>query len=269
VEASLDLQPITLEADPIALYPGTESLTLEAVGSPGELKSRVLFGGPEVVPIDSSYRKDDADMQAFVSARQEHVRFVLALMSVNFPIGTPPLATASVEVDLDDDAATGRTIAYSIFPANLGSAKDLTDTFQLQPNLTFAGVGGTLGTIGKSTTAHGNENYLIGGPELSPHPAWTFRSTKAQKIEGSTRLSMIIAMPIGRTGSLSVSLQASIVKKNRLLRFFKRQVPLAGADTAKPAVVSFLPTGLPGSPDCWLEQSEPLLPNRTGSVSEL
>lgn len=78
---------------------------------------------------------------------------------------------------------------------------------------------------------------MVGGPELSPHPAWMFQRTPAQAIEGSTRLIIVIQVPAERTGFLSVSLQASVEKKR--FRFFKRQIPLPGADAANPAVVRF------------------------------
>lgn len=231
-------RPIALEAEPAGLSPDASGLDFdEEVRAPEMLTGRVEFGGPQVAPVDSTYRPEDADLQAFVRAHAGRLRFVLAVMSVNFPFGDPPLATASVEVDLSDDTATGQTLAYTVFPANLGSAKEVTRGFEVKPNLTVAGVGGTLGGPNWSTVDHGSQAYLIGGPELSPHPAWMFRRTPAQAIEGSTRLVMVVQIPLGRVGSLSVSLQASIEKR---FRFAKRQIPLPGAGDANPAVITFL-----------------------------
>jgi hypothetical protein len=187
--------------------------------------------------VDSTYRPQDPDLQAFLRAQAPRFRFVLAQMSVKFPFGGPPLATASVEVDLADDGATGQTFAYSILPTNLTSPKEETRGFTLEPNLTVLGTGGSVGGPNWSTTDHGTRAYMIGGPELSPHPAWMFQRTPAQDIEGSTRLIMIIQVPVDRIGSLTISLQASLDKTR--LRFFKRQIPLPGSGPANPCVVTF------------------------------
>ena len=236
---SLTLRPITLESEPAALSfdGGVLTAAEDAVPAEETLSNRVEFGGPLVVPVDNTYHPEDSNLQAFLKAQAGKFRFALAQMSVKFPFGNPPLATASVEVDLDDDAATGQTFAYSILPTNLTSPKEATKSFTLQPNVTVAGTGGTIGGPSWSTTDHGTRAYMIGGPELSPHPAWMFQRTPAQVIEGSTRLVIVIQVPAGRAGSLTVSLQASVEKKR--FRFFKRLIPLPGADAANPAVVKF------------------------------
>jgi hypothetical protein len=226
-------RPVELEPEPVP-----SSSVDDEVRSQETLTGRVEFGGPVIAPVDSTYHPEDAELQAFVKAKAGSLRFVLAIMSVHFPFGDPPLATANVEVDLKDDTATGQTLAYSVFPANVGFAKDVSRGFALQPNLTIAGTGGTIGGPSWTTADHGTEAFLIGGPEFSPRPAWKFRRTHAQDIVGPTRLVMVIQVPIGRTGSLSVSLLASI--EERFL-FSKRQVPLPGAAAANPAVVKFLP----------------------------
>jgi hypothetical protein len=200
------------------------------------LTGRVRFGGPVVAPIDGTYHPEDAELQAYLKAQAGSLRFVLALMSVTFPFGVPPLITASVEVDLRDDTGTGQTLAYSVFPANATSAKEVTRGFTLQPDLTILGTGGSAGGLTNSTTEQGTKSYLIGGPSLSPSPAWAFRRTQAQDIEGTTGLVMVVQVPVARTGSLSVSLLASIEER---FRFGKRQVPLDGADAASPAVITF------------------------------
>jgi hypothetical protein len=213
----LTLRPIALEPEPAAFsFDGG----LLSAGDAQTLSDRVEFGGPLIVPVDSA-----------------SFRFALAQMSVKFPFGDPPLATASIDVDLADDAATGQTFAYSILPTNLTSPKEETHGFMLQPNVTVVGTGGSIGGPSWSTTDHGTRTYMIGGPELSPHPAWMFQRTPAQDIEGSTRLIMVIQVPTGHTGSLTVSLTASLHKTR--LRFFKRQIPLPGADAVNPGVVTF------------------------------
>lgn len=231
-------RPITLEPEPAALLFDDNLLSAEDAERAKEtLSDRVEFGGPLVVPIDKTYHPEDPDLQAFLKAQAPRFRFALAQMSVKFPFGDPPLATASVGVDLTDNAATGQTFAYSILPTNLTSPKEETRGFTLQPNLTVLGTGGTVGGPNWSTTDHGTRAYLIGGPELSPHPSWMYQRTPAQEIEGSTRLIMVIQVPADRIGSLTVSLQASLHKTR--LRFFKRQIPLSGAEAANPALVTF------------------------------
>ena len=200
------------------------------------LTGRVRFGGPVVVPIDGTYHPENAELQAYLKAKAGSLRFALTLMSVTFPFGVPPLVTASVEVSLRDDTETGQTLAYSVFPVNKTSARDVSHGFTLQPDLTIFGTGGSIGGVTNSTVEHGTSAYLIGGPELSPCPAWRFRRTDAQDIEGTTGLVMVVQVPAGRTGSLSVSLLASIEER---FRFAKRSVPLDCADPASPAVITF------------------------------
>ena len=108
---SLTLQPITLESEPAALSFDGEVLTAEdAVRAKETLSDRLEFGGPMVVPIDSGYHPEDSELQVFLKAQSENFRFALAQMSVNFPFGKPPLATASVEVDLADDPRPDRPL---------------------------------------------------------------------------------------------------------------------------------------------------------------
>jgi hypothetical protein len=200
------------------------------------LTGRVRFGGPVIAPIDGTYHPENAELQAYLKAKAGSLRFVLALMSITFPFGVPPLVTASVEVSLRDDTKTGQTLAYSVFPANTTSAQDVSHGFALKPDLTILGTGGSIGEVTNSTVEHGTKAYLIGGPELSPCPAWRFRRTDAQDIEGTTGLVMVVQVPADRTGSLSVSLLASIEER---FRFAKRQVPLDCADAASPAIITF------------------------------
>jgi hypothetical protein len=200
------------------------------------LTGRVEFGGPVVAPVDGTYHPEDAELQAYLKSQARSLRFVLALMSVNFPFGAPPLVAASVEVSLWDDSGTDHALAYSVFPSSVAQAKEVSHGFALQPNLTIAGTGGTLGGPTRNTVDHGTEAYLIGGPELTSRPAWRFRRTKAQDIVGPTRLIMVVQVPAGRTGSLSVSLAASIDKR---FGFSKRPVPLNGAAGGNPAVITF------------------------------
>jgi hypothetical protein len=228
-------RPVVLELEPSS-FPGSPAVEDQVRATRETLTGRVGFGGPMVIPIDGTYHSEDAELQAFVKAQAANFRFALALMSVNFPFGDPPLSTVSVEVNLGDDAGTGQTLAFSVSPANACYAKDVSRGFTVQPDLTVAGTGGSIGGPSWTTDHHGAEFYLIGGPELSPRPAWQYRRTPGQDIVGSTRLIMVIQVPAGRIGSLSVSLLASI--EERFL-FSKRQVPLPGAAGDSPAVIMF------------------------------
>jgi hypothetical protein len=211
-----------------------EPLTITTRKQPPPLKGRVEFGGPLVTEITKKYHEDDADLQAFLKSRAASYRFVLAHMSVNFPPGKPPLTQASVQVNLSDDANSGLTLAYSIFPTRLSSPYEVAKGYEVGPELTIGPVKGKLGSFSAKTTEKGARDFVVGGPELSAHPAWIFQSTPAQKITGSTRLVMVIQIPVGRTGTLTVSLNAALKE-----RFWKRQIPLPGADDARPGLVTF------------------------------
>ncbi len=200
------------------------------------LKGRVEFGGPVVAPIDEHYNPGDADLQAFIRGRADHLRFLIAHMSVSFPMSLPPpLSRAAVQVALDDDANTGETIAYSLFPTHAGTSYDLTRGFSISPTLTVGPVTVGLGSVSSSTADHGTRDFVVGGPELSSHPSWSFQPTPTQELTGATRLVMVIQIPKERTGTLSVDLTAEVEQG----RFRKRRIPLPAADQANPRAVSF------------------------------
>jgi hypothetical protein len=162
-------RPVELEAEaapgwgPSEGSDGDELSAVDEVRGPETLRGRVEFGGPLIAPVDSSYHPEDAELQALLKARAQTFRFVLATMSVNFPFGSlgdPPLATASVEIELIDDRATGQTLAYSLYPASVILAREVTRGFTLQPDLTVAGTGG----------AHGGAGHHRPDPACHGHP---------------------------------------------------------------------------------------------------
>jgi hypothetical protein len=211
-----------------------EPSTITTRSKPVRLEDRVEFGGPIVTSITEDYHKDDTDLQAFLVARASSYRFVLAHMSVNFPPKEPSLSQASVQVNLSDDANSGLTLAYSIFPTHLRSPYEVTRGYELGPELTIGPVAAKVGTFSSTTVEHGTRDFIFGGPELSAHPAWIFQPTPVQKLIGSTRLVMVIQIPVGRSGTLTVNLNAALKQ-----RFRKREVPLPGTDAARPGLVTF------------------------------
>lgn len=201
-----------------------------------ELRERVEFGGPSVTPIDSRYRPDDVDLQAFIRGNADRLRFVIAHMSVNFPPSQPPpLSRATVTVTLEDDVHSGETIAYSIFPTHAGTGYDVTRGFSISPTLTVGPVTAVPGSVSDSRVDHGTQDFVVGGPELSANPSWNFKPTPAQELVGSTRLIMIIQIPKERVGTLSVDLAAEVEHG----RFRKRRIPLPTASGANPHAVGF------------------------------
>ena len=201
-----------------------------------QLKDRVEFGGPLVTPIDKEYRPEDADLQAFIRGQAGKLRFVLAHMSINFPpTQPPPLSTAEVHVTLDDDNQTGQTVAYSMFPTQAGSSYELTRGYSVAPNLTVGPASAIAGSVTHNTVDHGTRDYILGGPDASATPAWTIKRTPMQELAGSTRLILVIQIPVGRTGSLSIDLSATIEEG----RWRKRRIPLPGAPEANPRVLTF------------------------------
>ena len=103
------------------------------------------------------------------------------------------------------------------------------------PTLTVGPVAAGLGSADVSTHDQGTRDFVVGGPELSAHPAWIFQPTPVQELVGSTRLVMVIQVLVGRTGTLGVSLQAQVEQR----RFRKHQITLPGATDANPRAVSF------------------------------
>jgi hypothetical protein len=224
-----------LASAPVALAAEGAEYAFRGLSAP-DLKDRVEFGGPLVTPIDKNYCPDDSDLQAFIRGRADSLRFVLAHMSINFPPSyPPPLARSSVQVTLDDDGRSGQTVAYSLFPTHAGTSYDITRGFSISPTLTVGPVTAGLGSADRSTVDHGTDDFVTGGPELSAHPAWSFRRTPAHELQGSTRLIMVIQVPVGRAGVLTVDLTAEVEQG----RFRKHKIRLPGADGASPAAVHF------------------------------
>jgi hypothetical protein len=199
------------------------------------LTDRLRFGGPQVTLINDRYRPDDQDLQAFVRANSATKRFVLALMALDFPLcDGPQLVGADVAVTLRDDGGPSETIAYSVSPLTCGSPYELSRGYTISPNLKIGSIGvGGQRQAGK--VDHGECSYVFGGGELTANPSWTFRPTETQKLEGSTRLSLVIQVPCRRAGTMSVSVGAAIDEG----RFRKRRVPLQGALSDTPGTAEF------------------------------
>lgn len=212
---ALDMRDVELEQ-----FPAPPRLRGPVLPS---LSERLQLGGPVFVPISADYHADDADLQAFIRGSQE--RWVLAHLAVTFPPRDgPPLESATVQVNLGDSGQPAATIAFSILPLASGTPYERTGSFTLSPNVTIGAAAGiSLGSAGTQIVQHGQDSFVIGDGELSAHPAWHFQPTPTQPLAGSNRLSMIVQVPAGRTGTISVDLSAQV----RTGTFRRRQVPLA------------------------------------------
>jgi hypothetical protein len=201
--------------------------------SPPPLRDRVQLGGPQFVSIDERYHPDDADLQAFL--RDTRHRWVLAHLSLTFPFADgPEISTAELQAHLSDDGPQPETIAFSLLPTRAESNHQQTREFTLAPKVDVAGIGGIeLGSIGTTSVQASGDAFLSGGPELSPTPRWQFKRTATQRIEGTTRLSMIIQIPRQRVGAMTIDLAATVTT-----RFRRRQVPLDGSPN-RPDRISF------------------------------
>lgn len=207
-----------------------------AVRAAEHLTGRVEFGGPVSMPIDRNYHPEDVELQTYLEAKDGSLRFVLVIMSVNFPYGEPDLVTAEVKVELSDSGETGQTLAYSLYPTELSNAKDANRSVTIKPDLTIAGVGVSGGELDRGSVEHGTVSYVIGGPELSARPSWSFRKTPTQAIDKPARLGMVIQVPVGCTGSLTVTLGAAIDKHTL---FSKKHIRLDHASDETPSAITF------------------------------
>jgi hypothetical protein len=213
-----------LTYQPIVLDPQPEPGGVRRSRAPQPLADRVRFGGPLFTPIDSRYLPEDQDFQALVAGATDK-RFLLATISVDFPPSDEAqLADAIVEVALRDDAEPSEVIAYQLIPLTAGTQFEVTRTYSLKPSIKVGPVG--VDVNGQTASVdHGERTYLNGGGELTANPSWTFTPTKTQKLEGPNRLRMLIQIPRERTGTMSVTIRATVGGG----RFWKRRVPLQGA----------------------------------------
>ena len=218
----------------VELEPVPGSIVRGGARATGLLSDRVRFGGPQVTAIDERYRTDDEDLQAFL-ANSSETRFVLALMAVDFlPSEGPALASANVAVMLQDGGEPSKAIAHSVSPIEAGSPFEVSSGYAIDSSLKIGTVG--LGASGKGgSVEHGQRIYVRGGGEFSATPSWTFTPTTTHKLEGSTRMSIVIAIPRQRTGTMSVTIEAAVAEG----RFRKRRVPLQGGLTVDPGNVQF------------------------------
>jgi hypothetical protein len=215
------------------------SMELDAVASVwrvqrrlrSSLRDRLQFGGPAVTPISSAYHPEDADLQAFIVGSNERCeRWLLIQLAISFaPSEGPPLETATVHVNLSDDGEPSKTVAFSLLPLTSGTPYDETSTYTVSPSVNAGGLDISLGSAGKSIVHHGSQTFLVGGPEISATPTWTFMRTATQQLVGSWRLSMTVRAPQGRTGKISVDLEAKVAKRLGWT-FKKKRIPLPVGD---------------------------------------
>jgi hypothetical protein len=219
---SLEMRAVDLEAVPIGPR-------LRGALRP-TLRERLLFGGPAVTQISSSYHPEDADLQAFI-AGSDH-RWALAHLAVTFPSAEDqPLVFATVKVTLADDGDPPATIAFSLLPLSSGTAYKETRSYSVSPSVTAGGIGVTLGSVGKEKEVQGIDVFISGGGELTAAPAWTFTRTATQPLVGSSRLAMVVQVPPGRLGRISVDLEAEILERPAW-KLRRQKIPLAADESA-------------------------------------
>jgi hypothetical protein len=189
------------------------------------LKDRVRFGGPAVVGITKNYHPEDADLQAFIAGSSD--RWALVHLGVTFDPGDPLLVGAKVKVHLSDDGNPQAVTAFSLLPLNTEDPYEETDSYSFGPNVTAGPVGISLGSVGKSTTHHGADTFAFGGPENSADPAWVYTPTPAHRLVGSSRMVMVVHLPLERAGKITVDLEAEVEQHGSPWNLFKKErVPL-------------------------------------------
>lgn len=170
--------------------------------------ARLRFGGPFITEIDKSFHPEDADLQAFLSAKSQQYRWFLAHMAVTILKGDGPrLESAKVNVTLSDDGTPTGTIAYSVHPEAVEAPTRQAPTFTLNP--TAAGI--SVGSVTLQPVRR-KKIFLASSGVLSTNVSWTFTRLRSQPLEqSSTRLVMVISAPSQtKARSLSVSFSGMV-----------------------------------------------------------
>jgi hypothetical protein len=187
----------------------------------------VVVGGPLAEPIDDKFLAGSAELAAY-QATQVQYRFVRVECQITFNTqgSETPFERATVQFGLTSDPPGDRRapVALSMNPSWVTSSRPATTTWKLSPQLTFAGVEGSLGEVAGTAGGGESDPSLRAGNQLSAIPKWDLFRTREHELERpQPPLQLVLRLPAHAKARLEVGIQAW-VKKSGLARFSNREL---------------------------------------------
>lgn len=166
-----------------------------------EIRSKVLFGGPE-----SARMKPRADEDSEISNRRDDADFWSVLMSLTLvPVEPEKLTSAWLRVDLVADRSGPAPIAFAMKPGRreepvgVGSSRGVEATVSV-----LKGSGSSSHTY----TLHEAEILALG--HLRSDPGWQLSPSSGRRLHGDALFTLVAKVPRGNGGRGRVSFGATV-----------------------------------------------------------
>jgi hypothetical protein len=187
-----ELEELTLVSD--VEVRGTRS----GAGEP--LKGRVSVGGPHGFAITAERVAADPEIAQFVEENSSRRAFYLVWLTASFTaLGSPRLESAQVGLTLTTAPADPAPFALDMKPLVVGDTVSVEGTLSFGPKLKILEVEAEAGAASRKTTVPRSDLSVRGLGLDSASPTWQFTETASRKIEGASRLVLVVQAAAGAT----------------------------------------------------------------------
>jgi hypothetical protein len=185
------------------------------------LKGRVTRNGPFLRKLTQAELAADPDNSGFVDL--DHYEYYYIYVDIGFASGFPELEEVRVKLRLTSVPVLPEPTWLSMHPQADGDKVSITRTVRIGPRLKIldaveAEVGGYEQVMAYQRT----DLYVRAIPDGAA-PQWKFTRTKSRKLDGMTRLALVVQAGIGAT--LEVSGNVTAQERGSIPWVFGRQLP--------------------------------------------
>ncbi|MCX5376138.1 hypothetical protein [Streptomyces sp. NBC_00091] len=108
-------------------------------------------------------------------------------------------------------------------PYRVSDVSQVQKSWRLGPQLSLLGTDASIGEIGRTTSQAEHQLFLQALRPLRSDPAWEFRRTRTNELEGSHLLRLVVRTAYGTATGISCAITARA--KTPLLRRYRKELP--------------------------------------------
>jgi hypothetical protein len=169
------------------------------------LKGRVKAGPPHGFKITEARVAGDEGLRRFIQENSDQVDYYFVFLSISFVTAKGPrLESAQLKLALNTDPETPIPFALAIRPDAAGTPVKVERGVTIGPKLSLPVVGDTeLGEADRKIEYEETRLFVRALGSLGSTPGWEFTRATGKRLEGDSRLELIVQT--GRGAKLSVS----------------------------------------------------------------